>query len=245
MLYLAPETFKGGCAMAASVRDLFTSTNIETGVAAVRLVAAVVAGALIGLEREAHAKPAGFRTYIIICLGAALLMILSIYVPQQYFKNGDPARIAAQVVTGIGFLGAGAIFRLGVNVQGLTTAASIWTTAAIGLVIGAGLFAVAGIALALVLIALTVLDRFEKRLIGVLEYRSLVVESDRRPGQIGKITEVLARHGVPAHKLAVSEQLEQGRIEIRAVARLERRLDVRKFFDEIEAIDGIRHVQIE
>lgn len=231
--------------MVASVGDLFTSTDMETGVAAVRLVAAVVAGALIGLEREAHAKPAGLRTYMIISVGAALLMVLSIYVPQRYFENGDPARIAAQVVTGIGFLGAGAIFRLGVNVQGLTTAASIWTTAAIGLVIGAGMFVVAGIALALVLVALTLLDRVETRIIGRLEYRSLVVESDRRPGQIGRIADVLARHGVPSHKLAVSEQLEEGRIEIRTVARLERRIDVREFFDEIEAIEGIRHVQIE
>ena len=231
--------------MIASVGELFRSTEITTAVAAVRLVAAVVAGALIGLEREAHAKPAGFRTYIIICLGAALLMILSVYVPQRYFAQGDPSRIAAQVVTGIGFLGAGAIFRLGVTVQGLTTAASIWTTAAIGLVIGAGMFVIGAIALALVLLALTVLDRVESRLIGGVEYRSLLVRSDRRPGQIRKIAEVLARHGVPSRKLAVSEHIEEGRIEIRAVARLEKRIDVREFFDEIEAIEGIRHVEIE
>ena len=233
--------------MIASVGDLFRSTEITTAVAAVRLVAAVVAGALIGLEREAHAKPAGFRTYIIICLGAALLMILSIYVPQTlpHFKNGDPGRIAAQVVTGIGFLGAGAIFRLGVNVRGLTTAAGIWTTAAIGLVFGAGMFAVGAIALILVLITLTVLDLVETRLIGGTEYRSLLVVSDRRPGQIRQITEVLTRHGVPASKLSVAEHLEEGRIEIRAVARLERGIDIRQFFDEVEAIEGIRHIEIE
>ena len=229
--------------MVASIGELFTSTDVTTGVAAVRLVGAVVAGALIGLEREAHAKPAGFRTYIIICLGAGLLMILSIYIPQTY--GGDPGRIAAQVVTGIGFLGAGAIFRLGVTVQGLTTAASIWTTAAIGLMIGAGMFVIGAIALVLVLIALTVLDLVETRLIGGMEYRSLLVRSDRRPGQIRKITDVLANHGVPSHRLAVSEHIEESRIEIRAVARIEKRIDIRKFFDEIEAIEGIRHVEIE
>jgi putative Mg2+ transporter-C (MgtC) family protein len=231
--------------MIASAGDLFTSTNITLPVAAVRLIAAVVAGALIGLEREAHAKPAGFRTYIIICMGAALLMILSVYVPQRYFPQGDPSRIAAQVVTGIGFLGAGAIFRLGVNVRGLTTAAAIWTTAAIGLVFGAGMFAVGAIALILVLITLTVLDLVETRLIGGSEYRSLLVVSDRRPGQIRRITEVLTRHGVPARKLSVAEHLEEGRIEVRAVARVERGIDVRAFFDEVEAIEGIQHIEIE
>jgi len=229
--------------MVASIGELFTSTEITTGVAAVRLVGAVVAGALIGLEREAHAKPAGFRTYMIISVGAALLMILSIYIPQRY--GGDPGRIAAQVVTGIGFLGAGAIFRLGVTVQGLTTAAAIWTTAAIGLAVGGGMFVIGAIALALVLLALTVLDLVETRLIGGMEYRSLLVRSDRRPGQIGKIAEVLANHGVPSHRLAVSEHIEQSRIEIRAVARLEKRMDIRKFFDEIEEIEGIQHVEIE
>jgi putative Mg2+ transporter-C (MgtC) family protein len=231
--------------MVASIGELFTSTEITTAVATVRLVAAVVAGALIGIEREAHAKPAGFRTYIIICLGAALLMILSVYVPQRYFEHGDPSRIAAQVVTGIGFLGAGAIFRLGVNVRGLTTAAAIWTTAAIGLVLGAGMFAVGAVALVLVLITLIVLDLVETRLIGISEYRSLLVVSDRRPGQIRQITEVLTRHGVPASKLSVAEHLEEGRIEIRAVARLERGIDIRRFFDEVEAIEGIRHIEIE
>ena len=233
--------------MVAAIGDLFTSTEISTGVAALRLLAAVAAGALIGLEREAHAKPAGFRTYIIISLGAALLMILSIYIPQTFinFKNGDPGRIAAQVVTGIGFLGAGAIFRLGVTVRGLTTAAAIWTTAAIGLAIGAGLFLIGAFALLLVLLTLTVLDVVERRIIGGTEYRSLLIVSDRRPGQIRQLTDVLARHNVPQHKLSVSEELEHGRIEIRAVARLERDIDVRSFFDEIEAIEGVRHVEIE
>ena len=233
--------------MVASVADVFCSTEITTAVAAVRLVAAVVAGALIGIEREIHAKPAGFRTYIIISLGAALLMILSIYIPQSFphFQNGDPGRIAAQVVTGIGFLGAGAIFRLGVTVRGLTTAAGIWTTAAIGLVLGAGMFAIGGIALGLVLLALTVLNALEYRLIASTEYRSLLVVSDRRPGQIRRITEVLTRHGVPTHKLSVSEQLEEGRIEIRAVARLEKGIDIREFFSQVEAIEGIRHIEIE
>lgn len=233
--------------MSAWLKEIFGSTEITTAVAMVRLVAAVVAGALIGLEREVHAKPAGFRTYIIISLGAGLLMILSIYIPQTFthFKNGDPGRIAAQVVTGIGFLGAGAIFRLGLTVRGLTSAAAIWTTAAIGLVFGAGMFAIGGIALGLLLLTLTVLEALETRLIRTRKTRALVIVSERLPGQIRRIGEVLGRYGVPADKLSVAESLDEEQIEIRAVARLEKDIDVRELFDQVQALEGIRRIEIE
>jgi putative Mg2+ transporter-C (MgtC) family protein len=230
--------------MAASVSELFTGAQITTAVAAVRLVAALAAGAVIGLEREMHAKPAGFRTYIIICLGAALLMMLSIHIPQQ-FAGGDPGRIAAQVVTGIGFLGAGAIFRLGLTVRGLTTAAAIWTTAAIGLAFGAGMFGIGGLAVGLLLLTLTVFEAIEQRFVRTGPSRALLIVTDRVPGQVRRIAEVLNYYGVPSERLSISEQLDEKQIQIRAVARLEKGTDVREFFDRIEAIEGIHRVEIE
>src|SRR5512137_1406038 len=109
-----------------SFHEVIYSTEINSGTAALRLAVSFFAGLLIGIEREAHSQPAGMRTHILISLGSTLAMLLSIYIPQQFpnFQNGDPGRIAAQVVTGIGFLGAGAILRIGGNVKGLTTAAS-------------------------------------------------------------------------------------------------------------------------
>ncbi len=106
----------------------------------IRLGLSFAAGAIIGLERASRHQVAGLRTHILICTGAALLMLLSIWIPQELSpdRNGDPGRIAAQVVSGIGFLGAGAIIRLGNNVRGLTTAASLWFIAAVGLALGAG-----------------------------------------------------------------------------------------------------------
>jgi len=101
-----------------------------------RLLVAVVVGALVGYERERAGKPAGVRTHGMVCLGAALFAVVSIY---GFDGIGDPARIAAQVVSGIGFLGAGAILHQRGSVHGLTTAASLWVTAAIGLAIGAGM----------------------------------------------------------------------------------------------------------
>lgn len=101
-----------------------------------KLLVAIIAGGAVGIERELRGKPAGLRTNVLICLGSALLMDLSVRIAGDY--NGDPARIAAQVVTGIGFLGAGTILHTRGTITGLTSAATIWVVAAIGLTAGAG-----------------------------------------------------------------------------------------------------------
>ena len=129
-----------------------------------RLCLAFLGGGIIGFERSYRRQVAGLRTHILIALGAASLMLLSIWIPQNFSERGDPGRIAAQVVSGIGFLGAGAIIRLGSNIRGLTTAASLWLTAAIGLTIGAGMYAAALTAVVLALIALMVLNKVEKKI---------------------------------------------------------------------------------
>jgi putative Mg2+ transporter-C (MgtC) family protein len=127
----------------------------ETTVLA-RLAMALLMSGLIGFEREAGGKPAGMRTHMLVCLGATLFMIISIDAPSFFpgAKSVDPGRIAAQVVTGVGFLGAGTIIRAGGSVKGLTTAASIWAVSAIGLAIGAGYYMAAAMATALGLVVL-------------------------------------------------------------------------------------------
>ncbi|MDR0302138.1 MAG: MgtC/SapB family protein [Treponema sp.] len=131
----------------------------------IRLCLAFVGGGIIGCERSFRRQVAGLRTHILIALGAASLMLLSIWLPQSFAeRTGDPGRIAAQVVSGIGFLGAGAIIRLGSNIRGLTTAASLWLTAAIGLTIGAGMYITAITAEVLALIALIVLHKVEVKI---------------------------------------------------------------------------------
>jgi putative Mg2+ transporter-C (MgtC) family protein len=130
---------------------------------AVRLCIAFVAGGIIGMERSSRRQVAGLRTHILIAVGSCCLMILSIWLP-QHINAGDPGRIAAQVVSGMGFLGAGAIIRLGNSIRGLTTAASLWLTAAVGLTIGAGMYIAAFTTVALAIITLMVLNRLEKKL---------------------------------------------------------------------------------
>ena len=123
-----------------------------------RLLLAAGLGAAIGLERERHRKPAGLRTNILIAVGAALFTTLSVHLAGV---GGTPDRIAAQIVTGVGFLGAGAILHSGVTVQGMTTAATIWVNAAVGMAVGAGHYAMAAVATGITLVVLTVLAPLE------------------------------------------------------------------------------------
>jgi putative Mg2+ transporter-C (MgtC) family protein len=117
----------------------------------IRLVIAAFLGAVIGYERARAKKPAGIRTHLLVCMGAALFTVISIY---GFGENGDPSRVAAGVVVGIGFLGAGTILRQEKGVAGLTTAATIWAVAAIGVAMGAGLYVVGAVAAGLVPLAL-------------------------------------------------------------------------------------------
>jgi len=128
-----------------------------------RLVMAVVLGGLVGWEREVYHKPAGFRTHILVCLGACLFTIISYTFPcDGNLRAVDPSRIASGIVMGVGFLGAGAILHEQGSVKGLTTAASIWVVAAIGMATGAGFYTGAIITAVLVVIVLFVLNKIEK-----------------------------------------------------------------------------------
>jgi uncharacterized membrane protein YhiD involved in acid resistance len=130
---------------------------------ALRLFVAAAYGGIIGIEREWRNKAAGLRTNMLICLGSCLLMILSLTVVQGYEKYmADPTRIAAQIVTGIGFLGAGAIIRAKFTVTGITTAASIWLTSGIGMAVGAGNYFIASVSLLITLIVLQLFSPLEK-----------------------------------------------------------------------------------
>ena len=117
-------------------------TEIGEGELLLRLVLACVLGGIIGYERQSRHKSAGLRTNMLVCLGSCLVMVLSqeIYLRVEGYTNADPARLAAQVVSGIGFLGAGAIMKEGLTVTGLTTAACLWVVAGVGLAVGAGMW---------------------------------------------------------------------------------------------------------
>jgi len=138
-----------------------------------RLVGAIVLGGVVGYQREVHGRPAGLRTHILVCLGSALFTIASL----MFGRGSEPSRIAANIVTGIGFLGAGTIIRQGSTVRGLTTAASLWSVAAIGMAVGAGgrLYILAAAAALLVLAVLSWVDILEDKLVAAERERELAV----------------------------------------------------------------------
>ena len=204
-----------------------------------RLVLALVLGGLIGLERESVEKPAGFRTHILVTLGAALFTLIS---REGFFGSGaDPARIASNIVVGIGFLGAGTIYRSGVTVQGLTTAASLWTAAAIGTAVGSGFYLGAVAATALVMAVLIPFKALERRLPrrGTATVEVLLQD---RPGQLGKIGTVLGAFHVNIEHVELSQKMDERVVmnfAIRLPARVTRE-DVLVALGDVEGVEQVR-----
>ncbi|QJD88440.1 MgtC/SapB family protein [Cohnella herbarum] len=172
------------------------------------MVLATVFGGMVGIEREWSNHAAGFRTHILVCLGSATIMLLSVYGFSDFVDEPqvrvDPARLAAQVISGIGFLGAGAILRNGNMIKGLTTAASVWVVAAIGLCVGAGFYTGAGICTFLVLISLYLLNRWEKHLLRHRRVQEveLVIKDD--PGVLAEIASAFGEQGIQIANLRMN-----------------------------------------
>ena len=166
-----------------------------------RLLLASLLGALIGLEREVHGRTAGFRTHLLVSLGSALFVVVSINFYKEFGNFGgalpvgvDPGRVAAQVVVGIGFLGAGAIIREKESVRGLTTAACLWIASAIGVACGSGLFLLSILVTGVALISLIALKKIEG-LLARDSYVLMKVESDDLPGQLERIVQIAVDSG--------------------------------------------------
>src|SRR5947208_3729908 len=154
----------------SSAKGLTITVTSEELVILVRVLAAVLVGALIGFERTFHGRPAGFRTHALVCVASSLLMLVTVYqnqwmtvVPLDAIRT-DPTRMAQGIMTGIGFLGAGVIFKEGLTVRGLTTAASIWVTAAIGILVGVGFYLPAIVGSIATLIVLGLFRAIEARM---------------------------------------------------------------------------------
>ena len=173
--------------------------DVTTVDAVLRLLCAAGLGGALGLERELNAQPAGFRTHLLVSLGAGLFTVAG-----AGLADADPARVAAQVVTGIGFLGAGAILRDGGSVKGLTTAASLWVTAAVGLACGLGLLLVGTLATVIALAALVGLKQLERSVF---------------PQRRGKVVELrVGQEGALRETVQAAEQVLRARVSVRRVA---------------------------
>lgn len=165
---------------------------ISNGELLTRLVLSCILGGIIGYERQSRRKSAGLRTNVLVCLGACLIMVMSegIYQGVEGHTNANPARLAAQVVSGIGFLGAGAIMKEGLTVTGLTTAACLWVVAGVGLAVGGGFYSGALITTALVFVTLGTLSKLDEWVDHEKNF-SLSIHTIDRPGQMLRINNCL------------------------------------------------------
>ncbi len=221
---------------------------ISDGEIVLRLILSALAGGIVGLEREANHSSAGLRTHILVTLGSTLIMLISMYGFQGLGANnsgGEPARLAAQVVSGIGFLGAGTILRTGNSIRGLTTAASIWVCGGIGLAIGNG-FYLGGIATTIiVLFALRGLVFIQKKLF-ISQYKLLIVQCKERAGLIGDIGHILGKNNIIINEIKVNNEDnivegEDHMIEIIFMVKLPPKLIGESFFDEILNVHGVEN----
>lgn len=215
-------------------------SNIEL---LIRLLLAALIGAAIGFEREVNNRPAGLRTHILVCIGAALITLTSIY----GFDGGDPGRLAAQVVSGIGFIGAGTILRTGNHIRGLTTAASLWVSAGLGLAIGTGSYLSAIVTAAIVLLALVLLSDFEDK-VGLRSYNKVVVEAIGRPGLLGDIGSLFGSLYITIKNISISENEQRNRekgknlISIALFIRIPDNLDISQIIEELYEIESVTNV---
>lgn len=214
-----------------------------------RVVVGTALGGIIGWERDMHGRSAGLRTHLIVGPASTTFMVVSTHF--MYFQgyavgdlvSVDPSRIAASVVTGIGFLGGGAILRTGLGVQGLTTAAGLWLVASIGLAAGAGMYTLSALATALGVVALTVLRRFEHKDDAVLRRRISITLTDQAP-PLSDLLGVLHERGVHASATEYEKHLAERRtrVTLEALVPAGEREHLLEIF---ETLPGIERVRIE
>ena len=208
-----------------------------------RLGLSVVLGGIIGTEREHNNQPAGLRTHMILVIGACLAMMLSINLGTA--SGSDPARLAAQVVSGIGFLGAGAILRFGFNVKGLTTATTLWTMAIVGLAVGMGYYLISIIATVVIMIVLSVLDLIERRFVRANILRTFVVEVSDDKGIVREIRNIVDQYAFQKMGFSIQKSSENKFLQIEIVARFNNSEKLENLIEQLSELEGLTSVKIE
>jgi putative Mg2+ transporter-C (MgtC) family protein len=224
--------------------------NTDYGVIIAHLTVALAAGGVIGLERSFHGRPAGFRTHALVSLASALLMQWTIYqwnwlpgVPLDTIRT-DPTRLAQGIMTGIGFLGAGVIFKEGLSVRGLTTAASIWITAAIGILIGVGFYFPAVVATFLTLATLSVFRWIEARM-PAQSYAHHHLRFDR--GNVipeDQVRALLKKHGFTIANMSYYVTHDGSYFEYRMMIRTTRAENTVQLAEALGGLEQVREFQI-
>jgi putative Mg2+ transporter-C (MgtC) family protein len=209
------------------------------------LCLAAILGGLVGLEREIHSQPAGLRTHMIVSLGSCLIMLVSIQMGAANPAHSDPSRIAAQVVAGVGFLGAGAIMRSGLSVRGLTTAACLWTVAAVGLSVGCGYWRAALVTTLLTLVSLSVFQKVERRFSKGKSFRRFVVHAKDSALLVSRLEEILRTASIGIQEVDLQRDLVEKKLQVSITATCPEHVDMDKLSRAFSAIPDVEKVEID
>lgn len=222
--------------MLENIYNDIISPDVNLIGAVAKLLLSLILGAVIGIERRRKGQIAGLRTFALISMGATLVMLISIYIPQVYMglKNGDPGRIAAQVVSGVGFLGAGAIIQMKGSVRGLTTAAGIWMAACIGLAVGAGMYLISIIATILIIFILVNIERIEQRHNFLWESKIIRVKMHGIIDDIQPIRDAINSKDVHISDEFMKFDYEDGFTIVNFMVRSTSQVNVPKLFNQIK-----------
>lgn len=214
----------------------------------IKVAAGAVCGGLLGLERKSHNQVIGMRTLILICVSSTLLSILSVYMAKAEgfiaTVKGDPTRIAAGVVSGIGFLGGGAIMKQGLNIKGLTSAAIIWTASAFGLAIGAGLYIQVGIALAMVLFLLMRLEKLETKWFPAEKTKSLHLCFENDSLDMEKLRKTITTHGLIVADMNMSRIIKTKQIILHYLVKSPTEYDFSALIKSLEELGNLSEFSI-
>ena len=210
-----------------------------------RLALACVLSGLIGMERERNRHPAGLRTHILVCVGATLIMLTNHFIFEKFrgLANMDPARLGAQVISGIGFLGAGTIIKEGLSIRGLTTAASLWTVAGLGIAIGTGFYSGAIIATLFILIILMFFTRFEYLFYSKNNRTYIVIKSENLNNQINLIATKLNELEIHYNNIS-AEEAEDNLMMLSLKVTSSNNISNNTLIQELYKLQGIKYVQI-
>ena len=226
--------------------NAISSTEVTTESAVFKMLVSMSLGGAVGFERKRKGQIAGMRTFALIAMGATMAMLLSIYIPQEYLglKNGDPGRIAAQVITGIGFLGAGAIIQMKGSVRGLTTAAGIWIVATIGMAVGVGLYFLATVSTAFILVILVFFERYERKVNLEWENKILRIVVDGTNPDIDAYRKVFDNRNMHLADHYLKVNYAQNESIINFVVLLKNCNNYSALFDELHSIEHTKSISL-
>lgn len=225
--------------------------EIDYGLITSRLMLALLAGGTIGMERALHGREAGFRTHALVCISASLLMVLMVYqwdlVPKEFLDTvrADPSRMAQGIMTGIGFLGAGVIIKEGLTVRGLTTAASIWMTASIGIVIGLGFYYPAFLATVMTVVTLSFFRWIENRL-PAQTYAKFTVRFIRSKHHVDEdaLRQLISEHNIRAFESSYHLDNEGKDFEYEMTIRTKNKADFRRLAQSLMEMEDVHEFKI-